>query len=68
MGRGVVFQTPIVRRLSEEDARLLLETYSELLDEYNADRLDRERVNNIKLRNNVSAKVGMIRENLRKLT
>ncbi len=66
IGRGVVFQTPMERHLSEEDARLLIERYSKLLGDYNAGRLDRDRISNIKLRNNVSTKISMIHSNLRK--
>jgi hypothetical protein len=66
IGRGMVFQTPIEERLSEDDARQLIERYSSLLGEYNKGRLDQNRINNIELRNNVFSKVGMIRSNLRK--
>jgi hypothetical protein len=65
IGRGVVLQTPIERHLSDEDAKSLIERYSELLGDYNAGRLDRHLINNLKLRNNVSAKVGIIRSSLR---
>jgi hypothetical protein len=64
-GSGVVLQTPIQGRLSEEDARLLIKTYSGLLSSYGADQLKYERINSIRLRNNVPAKVSMIRGVLR---
>ena len=66
IGRGVVFQTPIQERLSEDDAIRLIERYSKLVGEYSKGQLDRDLVNNVKLRNNVSSKTGMIRSNLRK--
>jgi hypothetical protein len=66
IGRGVVFQTPIQERLSEDDARQLIERYSKLVNDYSKGQLDRGLINNIKLRNNVSTKVGIIRNSLRK--
>ncbi len=66
VGRGVVFRTPIQQRLSEDDARQLIERYSKLVGEYSKGQLDRDLINNAKLRNNVPSKVGMIRSNLRK--
>jgi len=66
VGRGVVLQTPIERHLSEEDGKLLFRTYSKLIGDYNVGRLNSGRVNQIKERNNVSTKVGVIRQNLRK--
>ena len=66
IGRGVVLQTPIERSLSDEDARSLIKCYSELLSDYNAGRLDRDCINNLKLRNNVHTKVGVIRNSLQK--
>ncbi len=65
VGRGVVFRTPIQERLSEDDARQLIERYSKLVGEYSKGQLDRDLINNAKLRNNVSSKIGMIRSNLR---
>jgi predicted N-formylglutamate amidohydrolase len=66
IGRGIVLRTPIERRLSEEDGKLLFECYSRLIDDYNVGRLAPERINRLKERNNVSSKVGMIHESLRK--
>ncbi len=66
VGRGVVFRTPIQEHLSEDDARQLIERYSKLVGEYSKGQLDRDLINNAKLRNNVPSKVGMIRSNLRK--
>lgn len=63
--RSVVLQTPIVQHFSGEDAKSLIESYSDLLGNYNAGRLDRDRINNLKLRNNVTNKVGVIRQTLR---
>ena len=68
IGRGMVLQTPIERHLSEEDGKVLFSTYSKLIGDYNVGQLDSGRVNQIKERNNVSAKVGVIRQNLRKHT
>ena len=65
IGRGVVFQRPIAQRLSEEDGELLFRVYSELAADYNAGRLDAERIDRVKQQNNVRAKAGMIRSNLR---
>jgi hypothetical protein len=65
IGRGIVFQTPIERRLSEEDGEFLVQTYSKLIGDYNAGWLSSERIDRIKEHNNVRAKVGMIRRNLR---
>ena len=65
-GRGVVFRTPVQERLSEDDAGQLIERYSKLVDEYSKSQLDRDFINNIKLRNDVSSKIGVIRSNLRK--
>lgn len=61
MGRGLVFQTPIQEHLSENDARQLIERYSKLVGDYNADRLSSEHIDHIKEQNNVGTKVGMIR-------
>ncbi len=66
VGRGVVFQTPIQGRLSEDDARQLIERYSKLVGDYSKGQLDRDLINNAKLRNNVSSKIGMIRSNLQR--
>ena len=66
IGRGVVFQTPIEERLSEADATTLIERYSELVGDYSKGQLDRDLINNVKLRNNVSSKIRMIHSNLRK--
>ncbi len=66
IGRGVVFRTPIEKRLSEDDARQLIESYSKLVGDYSKGQLDRDLVNNVKMRGNVSSKIGMIRSNLRK--
>ena len=65
IGRGVVFHTPIQKHLSEEDARQLIERYSKLVGEYSEGQLDRDLINNVKLRNDVASKVGVIRGNLR---
>lgn len=65
VGRGVVFQTPIQQRLSEDDARQLIERYSKLVGQYSKGQLDRDLINNVKLRNGVSSKVGMIKRTLR---
>ena len=65
IGRGVVFQTPIQERLSEDDTGQLIERYSTLVGEYSKGQLDRNLMDDIKLRNNVSSKIGLIRSNLR---
>ena len=64
IGRSVVFHTPIQDNLSEEDARQLIERYSRLVGEYSKGQLDRDLIHNIKLRNDVSSRVSMIRNNL----
>jgi hypothetical protein len=64
IGRGVVIHTPIQEHLSEEDARQLIERYSKLVGEYSKGQLDRNLIHNIKLRNDVSSRVSMIRNNL----
>ena len=66
IGRGVVFRTPIEDRLSEDDAKQLVERYSNLVGDYSKGQLDRDLINNVKLRNNVSSKISMICSNLRK--
>jgi hypothetical protein len=66
IGRGVVFQTPIEERLSEDDARQLIERYSKLVGDYSKGQLDRDLINNIKLRNDVSSKVALISRTVRK--
>jgi hypothetical protein len=66
IGRGVVLQTPIERHLPEEGSKLLFRTYAKLISDYNAGRLDAERIDRIQHQNNVRAKTGMIRSNLRK--
>ena len=66
IGRGVIFQTPIQERLSEDDAGQLIERYSKLVGGYSKGQLDRDLINNIKLRNGVSLKISLIRSNLRK--
>ena len=65
MGRGVVFQTPIEKRLSEDYAKQLIERYSKLVGDYSKGQLDRDLINNVKLRNDVSFKIGVIRSKLR---
>ena len=59
----MVFQTPIARRLSEEDGEVLIKAYIKLAADYNGGRLDAECIDRIKEQNNVRAKVGMIRKN-----
>lgn len=66
VGRGMVFQTPIHEHLSEDDARQLIERYSRLVGDYSKGQLDRDLINNIKFRNDVSSKIGLIHVNLRK--
>ncbi len=66
VGRGVVFRTPIQERLTEDDAKRLIERYSTLVGEYSKGQLNRDLINNLKLRNNVSSKIVMIRGSLRK--
>jgi hypothetical protein len=66
MGRGVVFQTPIQEHLSEDDARRLIERYSGLVSAYSKGQLDHDLINNVKPQNNVSTKVSVIRNSLRK--
>ncbi len=61
IGRGVVLRTPIEERLSEDDARELIECYSKLTSEYSKGKLDRSLLDNVKLRNNVPSKVSIIR-------
>jgi hypothetical protein len=65
IGRGIVFQAPIERRLSEEDGELFFKSYGRLIGDYNAGRLDPERVNHLKQQNDVSSKVDLIRRSLR---
>jgi hypothetical protein len=67
LGRGVVFQTPTQEHLSHDGARQLIERYSELVGDYSKGQLDRDLIKNIKLRNDVSSRIGIIRSNLRKL-
>ena len=66
IGRGVVFQTPIEERLSEDEVDQLIELYSKLVNDYNSGQLDRGLVNNIKYRNDVSSKIGLIHGSLKK--
>jgi hypothetical protein len=66
IGRGVVFQTPIANRLTEDDTRELIERYSKLVGDYSKGQLDRDLIHDIRFRNNVSTKVGIIRNSLRK--
>jgi hypothetical protein len=53
-------------QLSEVHARELVESYSTLVGEYSKDELDRDYIHSVKLRNNISLKVSMIRSALRK--
>lgn len=64
IGRGMIFQTPVEERLSDEDGRLLFETYRELVSNYDAGRLGSDRVDGIKERNNVPRKANVIRGTL----
>lgn len=64
IGRDMVFQAPVQQRLSDEDGRLLFETYRELVGDYDAGRLDLDRVDRIKERNDVPRKANVIRETL----
>jgi len=63
--QGAVFQTPIEERLSEDDARQLIERYSKLVGDYSKGQLDRDLIDNVKLRNGVPSKIGMIRSSPR---
>jgi hypothetical protein len=65
IGRGVVLQASIEQYLSDEDAKSLMDSYSDLLGDYKAGRLDRDRINSVKLRNNVPTKISIIRNSLR---
>ncbi len=64
IGRGMIFQTPVQERLSDEDGRLLFETYREVVGDYDAGRLDSDRVDRIKERNDVPQKANVIRKTL----
>ena len=66
IGRGVVFQTPVAERVSEDDTGKLIERYSRLMGEYSKGQLDRDYINSIKRRNEVSSKVVLIRRTFRK--
>lgn len=43
-----------------------MEPYSKLVGDYSKGQLDRDFINNVKLRNNVSSKISRIRSSLRK--
>jgi len=64
IGRGVIFQTPIADRLTEDDARELIERYSKLVGDYSKGQLDRDLIHDVRLQNDVSSKIGVIRDNL----
>ena len=65
LARGMLFQTPTRKRLSEEEWHVLLDTYAELVGNYFVGSLDPDRVNRIRERNHVPKKAWLIRARLR---
>jgi hypothetical protein len=64
IGGGAMFQTPVTKKLSDEDGRQLFDKYAGLLKQYDAGLLSAERISNIRSRNNVDKKVSVIRQSL----
>src|SRR5882724_6236804 len=65
IGGGAMFQTPVTKRLSDEEGRQLFDKYAEILKQYDAGLLSAERIRNIRNRNNVSKKIDAIRQSNR---
>ena len=65
IGGGAMFQTPVTKRLSDEDGHELFNKYAELQKQYDAGLLPKERVKDLRIRNNVSKKVEAIRQSNR---
>lgn len=61
IGDGMVFQTPVTARLSEERGRLLFAAFEKLLAEYDANGLSAARLAGIRASHNVDHKVQAIR-------
>ena len=67
IGGGTELRIPIVPKLSEEDGRKLLKTYSALLEDYDEGRLSSERLQGIRNRNNFDHKVAAFKQSKAKL-
>jgi len=61
IGEGMVFQTPVTTRLTEEHGRLLFQTFGKLHAEYEGNRLSAARLAQIRARHNVDHKLQAIR-------
>jgi hypothetical protein len=61
-GAGMLFETPVTAKLSEEHGRQLFQTFGRLLAEYEAGRLSAEQLAAIQERHNVAHKVDAIRQ------
>ncbi len=66
IGREMQIRTLSKRRLSEEDGRLFVRTYLKLIEDYLAGRLDPDRLDRLRNRDDVPKKASIIRARLRK--
>ena len=62
IGDGMMFQTPVTSRLTEEHGRLLFEVFGRLYAEYEAARLPASRLAEIRAHHNVDHKLQVIRD------
>jgi hypothetical protein len=66
IGGGAMFQTPVTKKLSEEDGRALFDTYAALLKQYDAGLLTTDKIKEIRERNNFEHKITSIQKSNRK--
>ena len=66
IGGGAMFQTPVTKKLSEEDGKILFDRYADLLKQYDAGLLPANRITDIRKRSNFEHKLKSIRQSNRK--
>jgi len=62
IGDGMVFQTPVTQRLSDEHGRQLFSTFARINGDYEAGRIPEEKLEEIRERHNVAHKIQAIRD------
>ena len=62
MGDGMVFQTPVTQRLTDEHGRQLFNAFARINADYEAGRIPEEKLEEIRERNNVANKIQAIRD------
>jgi hypothetical protein len=67
VGGGLELRIPISPKLSDETGRKLFDSYTALLEDYDAGRLSTERLQDIRSQNNVDHKIAAFRKSKSKL-